>query len=499
MVHSTIRNIGDLLRGQAALTPDAPAFREGEVRLTYSQFDEETDRLARWLIAQGFATGDRIAIHWPNSIDTARLYFGIFKAGMIAVPVNSRMKQEETAYVLRQSGVRACFSAPALAEIAEAARANCPDLRWIRTALPSDCPDASTGLPTPSEADTCVLLYTSGTTARPKGVIHTHRSLLSMIRSIAAAGYDAHERSVLMTPMLHASGLFAVVLPTIFVGGEVAILPAYDPATALDAVELYRCTAILSLPALLRLIVNEQERKPRDVSSVRRVLAGGDAVPLSLQEDVKRLFGVVTQEGYAMTECCPISFNDREVRTGSIGVPATGVVMRIVDAEGNDVPDGEIGEILVRSDSCCSGYWDDPAETEKLFLDGWMRSGDLGRRDSDGFFWFEGRLKQIIIRGGSNISPVEVEEALYRHPAVLEAGVVGSPDSIYGEVPVAFIALKPGVEASEREIVDHTRPLLADYKLPERIYFRAELPKGVSGKVDRRSLQESLLAIAANA
>jgi long-chain acyl-CoA synthetase len=299
--------------------------------------------------------------------------------------------------------------------------------------------------------------------------------------------------------MLHASGLFAVVLPTIFVGGEVAVLPVYDPATALEAVELYRCTAILSLPALLRLIVNEQERNPRDVSSVRRVLAGGDAVPVSLQEDVKRVFGVVTQEGYAMTECCPISFNGQEVRTGSIGVPATGVVMKIANPDGNEVPDGEIGEILVRSDSCCNGYWDDPAETEKLFRDGWMRSGDLGRRDSDGFFWFEGRLKQIIIRGGSNISPLEVEEALYRHPAILEAGVVGSPDSIYGEVPVAFIVLKPEMEASEREILDHVRPLLADYKVPETIFFRAQLPKGISGKVDRRTLRESLLATAASA
>ena len=173
--------------------------------------------------------------------------------------------------------------------------------------------------------------------------------------------------------------------------------------------------------------------------------------------------------------------------------------MKIGSSSGNDVPDGEVGEIFVRGALCCSGYWNDPAESAKLFRDGWMRTGDLGRRDSDGFFWFEGRLKQIIIRGGSNISPLEVEAALYRHPAVFEAGVVGNPDSLYGEVPVAFIALRPGMQATEREILDHTRVLLADYKVPEKIFFRADLPKGITGKVDRRALRDSLLAAAANA
>jgi len=499
MMYSTTTNVGDLLREQAALTPDSPVFREGDVRVTYSQLDEETDRLARWLMAQGFAAGDRIAIHWPNSVDTARLYFGIFKAGMIAVPVNSRLKQEEVAYVLRQSGVKACFSAPALAGIAEAAGANCPELQWIRKELPSDCPDPATGLPTPSPEDACVVLYTSGTTARPKGVIHTNRSVLAMARSVVENRYAPGERLVLMTPMLHASGLFVVLGPTVFVGGECVILPSYDPALILDAIEQRRCTAVVGLPAMLRLVINEQMRSPRDVSSVRVVLGGGDAVPIALQKDVKRLFGVTVCEAYAMTECCPITINSSGVPMGSIGQAAPGVEVRIGDLDGNEVPDGEIGEILARSECCCSGYWGDPAETEKLFRDGWICSGDLAYRDPDGHFWFKGRLKQIIIRGGSNISPLEVEEALYRHPAVFEAGVVGSPDSIYGEVPVAFIALKPGMETSEAEIVNHVRPLLADYKVPERIFFRAQLPKGITGKVDRRALRESLLANAASA
>jgi len=498
-MHSTTTTVGDLLREQAALTPDWPVFREGDVRVTYSQLNKETDRLAHWLIAQGFATGDRIAIHWPNSIDTARLYFGIFKAGMIAVPVNSRLKQEETAYVLRQSGARACFSAPALAGTAEAARVNCPELQWIRKELPSDCPDSSIDLPTPAETDTCALLYTSGTTAKPRGAIHTNGSLLAMARALTENRYDPGERLVLMTPMLHTSGLLVVVGPTVFMGGECVILAGYDPGLILDAIEKSRCTVVIGLPAMLRLVANEQMRNPRDVSSVRMALCGGDAVPMALQEDVKRLFGVDVCDVYGMTECCPITSDGPGPRVGSIGQAAPGLEVRISDLNGNGVPDGEVGEILVRSECCCAGYWNDPAETAKLFRAGWMRTGDLGRRDSDGYFWFEGRLKQIIIRGGSNISPLEVEEALYRHPAVFEAGVVGGPDSIYGEVPVAFIALRAGTKATEREILDHIRPLLADYKLPDRIYFRADLPKGLTGKVDRRILRESLLATSASA
>jgi long-chain acyl-CoA synthetase len=320
-----------------------------------------------------------------------------------------------------------------------------------------------------------------------------------MVRSVVQNLIDPGERFVSMTPMLHASGLLVVVGPAIFVGGECVILPGYDPGLILDAVEQRRCTCVVGLPALLRMVVNEQIRSPRDVSSVRKVLGGGDAVPVALQEDVKRLFGVSVCEAYAMTECCPITINHPATRTGSIGSAALGVTVRIGDADGNDAPHGAIGEILARGESCCSGYWDDPAETERLFRNGWMRTGDLGRQDSDGYFWFEGRLKQIIIRGGSNISPLEVEEALYRHPAVFEAGVVGSPDQICGEVPVAFIALRPGMLATERDVLDHTQVLLADYKVPERIFFRAELPKGITGKVDRRVLRESLLATAANA
>ncbi len=218
------------------------------------------------------------------------------------------------------------------------------------------------------------------------------------------------------------------------------ILPAFRPSDLLDAIERFRCTYIAGLPALMQFVVEEQARKPRDVSSLRTVVAGGDSVPVALQERFASLFPVRLQEGIGMSETFPMTVNPkRAIRPGSLGIPVNGVELRIVDAKGKVLTDGETGEIIVQSPANCIGYWNDPAATAALLSEGWLHTGDLGSCDSDGYFWFEGRKKQIIVHGGSNISPQEVEEALYQHPAVLEAGVIGVPDPIYGERVVAFV------------------------------------------------------------
>jgi len=242
-------------------------------------------------------------------------------------------------------------------------------------------------------------------------------------------------------------------------------------------------------------MVEEQARHPRDVSSVRAVGAGGDTVAAALQRRFVDLFAIQLQEAYGLTESCVVTFNpSSDVRVGSIGPGASGVTIRLVDLRGNDVGAGETGEILVRSPANCVSYWNDSAATASLFTDGWLHTGDLGSRDEDDYYWFKGRLKQLIIRGGSNISPQEVEEALYQHPAVREAGVVGAPDAVYGEIPVAFVALRTGHSPTADQLQAHARALVADYKVPERIFFLPELPKGLTGKVDRRRLRDILIA-----
>jgi long-chain acyl-CoA synthetase len=305
------------------------------------------------------------------------------------------------------------------------------------------------------------------------------------------SGFDDSTVAALAVPLMHASGVNVLLLPTLITGGTVALLPTFDAAPLLDLIESRRCTIVFALPAGMQFVAAEQERRPRDLSSVRNWSSGGDSVPVSLQQRWKSLSDCPILEGYGMSESLAIAFNPSSAnRPGSLGVPSAKVELRAVDFDGTPVADGEIGELAVRSPANFVGYWNDPEATARTLVEGWLRTGDLGRRDSEGYFWFEGRRKELIIRGGSNISPQEVEGALLQHAAVMEAGVVGAPDDVYGECVVAFVALREGCAISESELREFTRQRLADYKVPERISFLPVLPKGPTGKVQRRVLRD---------
>ena len=489
--------LGSLPHTIASVTPNHTALCCGNDRMSYRELDESTDRIARWLLHHGLRPGDRMAICWPNSIEAAQLYFGAFRAGVIAVPVNLRLKAAEVAYVFENSGATLCFCAPSMAPLAEKAAATCPVMRQIVSAVPDEAPSVT--LPEVDPDEPVAIIYTSGTTARPKGVVHTHRTFFGCLRgAVEAKVLIGGGVSLCMTPMMHVAGL-AVLICAVSLG-HTTVLVTFDAAGVLDAIERHRCTFFFVLPALGQFLVEEQVRKPRDVRSLQVVVAGGDTVSVSLQNRFQEHFGFRLQEGYGLTEGGFLAFNPANaIRQGSIGVALNNVEMRIVDPMDHDVPEGETGEIVVRGPGICVGYWNDPAATADLLRGGWLHTGDLARRDGDGYLWFRGRSKQIIVRAGSNISPQEVEEALYQHPAVLEVGVAGKPDAIYGELVVAFVALRKGAAADEAELQAFARDRLADYKTPERIYFLQELPKGLTGKVDRRSLKETLRAESAAA
>jgi long-chain acyl-CoA synthetase len=308
----------------------------------------------------------------------------------------------------------------------------------------------------------------------------------------------ADDIALAMTQVMHAAALNFVLLPSLYLGASAVLLPAFDPGAVLDAVEQSRGTFVFCLPALWQFVTEEHARKAREVSSLRTIFVGGDSVSPALQRRSRETFGLEVQEIYGMTETLPTTYNRKgSVRLGSMGMRPEGCELRIVDPSGCDVAVGETGEILVRSATNCIGYWNDPDSTRTAIdKDGWFHTGDLGSTDSDGYYWFKGRLKQIIIRGGSNISPQEVEGALYQHPAVLEAGVVGAPDATYGEVVLAFVALRNGQTVDEAELRAFAKQRLADYKLPERIVFLDALPKGLTGKVNRCALKEMLSAAA---
>ena len=472
--------LGELLHSRSTDNPSKTVLYCGEQTMSWEDLDRSTTRLAGWFLDQGLRSGDRVAIHWSNHIETVQLFFGLWKAGLIAVPINVRLKPPEISYILDHSQARMCFSEPALAQSGDLREL--PRLEPAEVALPEVDPDQP-----------AVILYTSGTTARPKGVTHTHRTLIESGRLVASF-HGGGDGTLVMTQMAHVSGLY-YTLAAIYSGGSAVLLPAFQPAAVLDAIERFRCIYTFALPAMVHAIAEEQARKPRDATSLRALSSGGDSVPVSLQERVQDLFGVALQELHGMTEAAVLIWNPKSaIRPGSLGVVMPGVDARIVDLNDCDVPDGEIGEIAVRYPGNCIGYWNDTQATEALLRHGWLHTGDLASRDGDGYYWFQGRKKEIIIRGGSNISPQEVEEALYQHPSVMEVGVVGVPDPILGERVIAFVAVRPTDAPSEKELIEFARQRLADYKTPERILFIEQLPKGLTGKVQRRALKEMLIA-----
>ena len=487
------------LESSAHRTPNKIALSCGDVRMSYRDLDESTTALAKWFLAQGLQPGDRVAVHWTNSIPAVQLLYGLFRAGLIAVTINTRLKPAEIAFILKHSEARICLSEPSVSPLADEANAGCPILTQLPAVERVESREAA--LPSVSPDQPAIIIYTSGTTALPKGVVHTHRSLYqtAVIGTRAIEGLNSPEEVVLcVLPLMHF-GALAMLLGCIYAGCSVALLPRFEPGAVLDAIEKFRCNSLACMPALWHFILEEQLRNPRSVSSLRRAWGAGDAVSVTLQNRFKTAFGIPLQEAYGMTESAPLTANPKDlIRSGSLGLPVDGVELRIMDLAGHDVPEGETGEILARSPGNCVGYWKDPAATRTaLDEDGWLHTGDLASRDADGYYWFRGRKKEIVIRAGSNISPQEVEEALYRHPAVLEVGVVGQPDSIYGEIVVAFVVLRDGLKPDPDELRQFVQKHLADYKVPERFVFVTELPKSPTGKVHRGELKRRMLPAAA--
>jgi long-chain acyl-CoA synthetase len=486
--------LGGLIRAAAERQPDKIALMAGDDTLTFAELEQRSRALACRLLQEGLRPGDRVGVHWGNSIECTLLLLGCFQAGVIALPVNIRFKAAEIAYIMQHAGAAAWFSQP---ELADAARAAATDLGRplpIRSSLPEG--PASGDLPPCAAGSLAVVMYTSGTTARPKGVVHTHGSLLANARAMALLGVDESHVVLGITSLMHISGMICTLLGSIEAGATVVLAPAFDPALVLDLIETRRCTWMTVLPAMMQLILDEQERIPRDVRSLQVAICGGDSVPLKLQERFRRLFpGAGIRELYGATEVAPAACIVAGAdRPGSVGRPVSGVEMCVFDAAGAELGDGQIGEFAIRGEANFSGYWNDEGGTKAAIRDGWFLTGDLGSRDGDGFYWFKGRKKEVIIRGGSNVSPQEVEEALYRHPAVREAGVIGLPHPVFGEEVVACVALREGRKLSPKALQDFTRKHLADYKAPSQVVFLDVLPKGITGKIQRRALKDMLLA-----
>ena len=484
--------------------PDKPAVIFGDESWSYQALEEIINTIAASLMEQGVQIGDRIAIHLPNCPEIIFCYYACFKIGAIAVPVNPLLKAPAIEYILNHCQAKICIShADSFTEVQlirdQLAQIQTyflvgdadafPDVRPFSDLFSKQADQIK--LPAIDASAVAAILYTSGTTDRPKGVTHTHQSLDRM------ATYHAQQINLSHTDicgvalyLTHIGGFALQMLPALSVRATLVIIPRPAPTLVLQTLQRRRVTYFIGMPVLFNALVN-LPNQGESLVALRICLGGGDTVPAILQHRFTERFGVDIVEICGMTEVVPYTANtQQDRRVGTIGKAAQGMLLRLVDEQGREVAPGEVGEILVKSDAMTVGYWQNPEATTQAFTEGWLHTGDLAWMDEDGYYWFVSRKKDVIVRGGANISPLEVEGVIYQHPAVREVAVIGMPDATWGEVVQAFVALKDGYPITKAELQEFVSQKLAAYKVPETISFLPELPKGSTGKVHRQTLRD---------
>jgi long-chain acyl-CoA synthetase len=478
--------------------PQQAAVRLDGLVLTYDQLDERSARVARLLAARGVGPGDRVGLMLPNVPEFAMLYYGVLRAGAVVVPMNPLLKAREVEYYLSDSGAKLTFAwHQGGAEVAKGAEAAGCGLISVEPAeldqlLGEHTP--VTAVASRADDDTAVILYTSGTTGRPKGAELTHANLSRNAAVASTTLLRLEPTDVIMgcLPLFHSFGQTCGLNSAVSSGACLTLIPRFDPGRTLEVIQRDKVTIFEGVPTMYLALLHYPLRADYDTSSLRLCVSGGSALPVEVLRGFEDAFGCIILEGYGLSETSPVaSFNhpDRERKPGSIGTPIEGVEMRLVDDLGADVPTGEVGEIAIRGHNIMKGYWQNEEATKQAVPDGWFRSGDLARQDEDGYYFIVDRKKDLIIRGGYNVYPREIEEVLYEHPAVAEVAVVGLPHPTYGQEVGAAVALKPGAEATPAELQAFCKERVAAYKYPRHVWLEAALPKTATGKLLRREVQ----------
>ena len=478
--------------------PERPALRLDGTVVTYAELDDATARVAGLLRARGVRPGDRVGIMLPNVPEFAIAYYGVLRAGGVVVPMNVLLKQREVAFYLGDAQAKLIFAWHTMSDEAQAgaAEAGTECIVVEPAAFARLLADTEPAVQTAQRAagDTAVILYTSGTTGKPKGAELTHANLsvnADVSRLLFSLGPDDVVLGAL--PLFHAFGQTCGLNAAVAAGASLALIPRFNAGHALEVIEQYRVTAFEGVPTMYAALLHHPERDRFDVSSLRVCVSGGAALPVEVLREFEREFDCVVLEGYGLSETSPVAcFNhpDRERKPGSIGTPIEGVEMKLVDLHRRDAAPGEPGEIAIRGHNVMKGYWNRPdATAEAIDQDGWFYSGDIATVDAEGSYFIVDRKKDLIIRGGYNVYPREIEEVLYEHPAVREAAVVGIPHADLGEEVAAAVALRPGMLATEAELRDYLKTNVAAYKYPRHVWFVDALPKGPTGKVLKREIR----------
>ncbi|MGW1550057.1 long-chain-fatty-acid--CoA ligase [Streptomyces sp. NPDC002346] len=490
-------NLASHVVNGARAYPDRAALRLGDDIVTYRTLDQRTARMAELLRERGVRPGDHVGLMLTDTPEFAFAYFGVLRVGGVVVPMNFLLKSREVAYHLGDSGARLLFAWHDFADEARTGAQQAGAEAVIVDAggfdeLPASGPSAD-DVADRHEDDTAVVLYTSGTTGEPKGAELTHGNLTRNCDIVANDLLQLTPDDVIFggLPLFHAFGQTCALNAAVASGACVTLLPRFDAEKTLAMLAGHGVTVFAAVPTIFSRLLQQPDPDAYDVSRLRLSLSGGAAMPVQVLRDFQDAFHCVVLEGYGLSETSPVtSFNTLQAgpRPGSVGTPIRGVEMRVVDDDGKDVPRGEVGEIAIRGHNVMKGYWQRPEETAAAIRDGWFHTGDLGRLDQDGFFWIVGRSKDMIIRGGNNVYPREIENVLYEHPAVAEAAVIGLPDPDLGEEVGAAVVLRPGARATAEELRAYVKSRVAAYKYPRKVWITDALPKGPTGKIIKREV-----------
>ncbi|RJR50591.1 MAG: long-chain fatty acid--CoA ligase [Desulfobacteraceae bacterium] len=499
----TIRHFVDLRAGEQ---PDkiymiAP---EPGLTLTYSQLREESIRLSRRLLKMGLEKGDKVSFMMGNGYQTAKLFLGVMYGGFVVAPLNLQAQQSQVEYVLTHSDASLIFHTKDQRErVEKAAEKAGRSIELIEVdndslnLFPEDDDEAGFALPEIAEEDEALLLYTSGTTGLPKGVILSHKNMVSGGRyTTMAHELKPVDRALCSLPLYHINGEVVTAVTPLVSGGSVVMPHKFSTSNFWELISEHGCTWFSVVPTIISYLVNGTDLKQKNIKTgqVRFGRSASSALPPELHKAFEEKFGISIVETMGLTEtAAPVFSNPIDPAKRKYGSPgqAVGNTAKIVDKNGMEVERGRPGEIMIKGENVMKGYYKAPEITAKtLEPDGWLHTGDIGYMDEDGFVFVTGRLKELIIKGGENIAPREIDEALYRHPAVLEAAAVGIPDKVYGEEILACVALKPGYVIQEQDLRSHCLEHLGRFKTPKIIRFLDELPKGPSGKIQRLKLKD---------
>ncbi len=501
--------VGNLCGRRSQLTPEREAVYDNitKKRHTFAELDERANRLSHVIQERGVSKGDRVALYSKNRLEMLDFFFACGKIGAIMVPFNVRLARREVDYLIDKTDPTMVVYDPDLGEHFNKIRPGFGKRNVLvmgDTAIDDDLSTEELMMEASADAidrpkvlfeDPHLIVFTGGTTGLPKGAVLSHRGIFwNSVNTIVSWGLRPDDVQPLLFPLFHTGGWNVLLVPFYHLGAKTVLMGDFDPSETLQIIEQEKCTIVIGVPTMFQMIAQDDMFESTDFDTVRVFISGGAPCPIAIMENYWNR-GKPFKMGYGLTECGPNNFYlpipDIKRKPNSVGYPVIHCDMRIVDDKGRDVSQGDVGELLLKGPHVFNGYWDDPEETDEVLeSDGWLHTGDLAQMDDEGFYYIVGRKKDMFISGGENVFPTEIEELLYKHPAILEAAVIGVPDDKWGEVGKAFVSLKKGHELTEDAIHGFLDGKLARYKIPKYYEIRESLPKSGAGKILKRELKE---------